>query len=129
MLGANSQSQHSSRNSTQDWKLPQQLEWQRKTPHRFAIAQSAANKPTMRENLKPLSHLGWKFPAFLDLMEQYLADRPMQQGLRQDICRGNRVLDREIDAHSADRRHGMSTVPDAKQPRPRPPAKPVDRNR
>ena len=49
-------------------------------------------------------------------------------GSGQDIRGGDRVLDREIDADAADRRHRMRGVADAQKPRPVPKRQPVDRD-
>jgi hypothetical protein len=48
---------------------------------------------------------------------------------RRECWRGDRVLNREIDADAADRRHGVRRIADAEQARPVPLAQPIDRDR
>jgi hypothetical protein len=40
--------------------------------------------------------------------------------LRQQVGRRHRILDRQVDAHAAHRRHRMRRIADAQQARPRP---------
>ena len=50
---------------------------------------------------------------------------PSAQPRHQDIRRGDRVLDRQVDPHAADRRHRMRGIADAQQARPKPGIQPV----
>ena len=90
---------------------------------------SAPETRFLRQHLKGLDHLGGEFAPALHLLEiarilrhAFLQHRP------QDIGRRHRVLDGQIDAHAADRRHGVGGIADAEQARPRPLLQPVHRH-
>ena len=55
--------------------------------------------------------------------------RPVHQNRSEDIGGGHRVLNGQVDSDPADRRHGMRGIANAKEPRPGPSQKAVDRHR
>ena len=73
-------------------------------------------------HLEPLHDARRKFAAALHLVEVAQPRHALSQDRRQDVRRRDRVLDREIDADAADRRHRMRRVADAQQARAAPSA-------
>ena len=79
------------------------------------------------------------WPAWIDPGRQHAALlRPGEQGIDvspaasrpgEDIGGGDRVLDREVDADAADRRHGVGGIADRQQAGPMPARQPVERDR
>jgi hypothetical protein len=51
---------------------------------------------------------------------------PARERAGEDVGRGDRVLDREVDADAADRRHGVGGIADRQQARPVPAGQPVE---
>jgi hypothetical protein len=78
------------------------------------------------EELHGLGHLGRPLPPFLYLRERRLRHRALAQRLPQDVGGGHRVLNGEIDADAADRRHGMRRIANAQKARTPPALQPVD---
>ena len=74
----------------------------------------------LHEHLDGLRHPGREHAAVLMAAILVVADGTGGEARRQDVRRCHRVLDREVDANPADRRHGVCCVADAQQPRPRP---------
>lgn len=56
---------------------------------------------------------GWKLPAFLDRAEMCIGQCSVQQRCGKDVCGRNGVLNREVDAHAAHRRHRVRGIADA----------------
>jgi len=83
----------------------------------------------VHENLESLGHAGRKFAPFLDCLECALRDPGFEQRLRKNVRGCNRVLNGQIDADTADRRHGMGGITDAQKTGPRPVPEPVDGDR
>ena len=63
-----------------------------------------------------------------DLVEQRIDVVAARQRTGEDIRRRDRILDREIDADPADRRHGVGGIADREQPGPMPAGQPVERD-
>ena len=71
----------------------------------------------MRVHLESLRHAGGKLAPLLHSRKLHFCHPASLQRLGQQIRRRHRVLDRQIDAHAARRRHGMRGVADAQQAR------------
>ena len=80
----------------------------------------------MDEELEALRHLGWPFPAALYLHQVALAQVSIGQRFRQQVRGGNSVLDRQVDADAADRRHGVGGIANAQQAGPAPLLQAID---
>ncbi len=78
--------------------------------------QYARNHLILNKYLNCLGDFNGKFPPGLDARETFIRrTRLAQQGLRQQIGGRDGVLNRQIDADAADRRHGVSGVADAQK--------------
>ena len=92
-------------------------------------AEDSGNNSFLNYDLDGLDDFRWPFAPLLHLRQKLIARRPLAaQGQGEDIGRRDRVLNREIDADAADRRHRMRGVADAQKPRLVPKRQPVDRN-
>ena len=85
---------------------------------RSVMAQHVADDALLHEELHRLHHLGRPFAPRLHLGKQLAGHAPLAQRLPENIGGGDRVLNGEIDADAADRRHGVGRIADAEQPRP-----------
>ena len=92
-------------------------------------AQSGADELAMHKHLNSLRHACRKTTPSLHLAQIVLADRTPQQRQRQQIRRGNRILNGKVDANASDRRHGVGTVPNAEQSWLRPLPQAIDGDR
>src|SRR5260370_2486402 len=72
------------------------------------------------EKLEALRDAGRKIAARLHLAQVILGEPALAQRRRENICGGDRVLNREIDADAAHRRHRVCRVADAQQARAMP---------
>ncbi len=79
--------------------------------HRKHIADDAV----LHEELGGLRHLGRPLPAGLHLAQRRERHGAFSQGFGKDVGGGHGVLDGEIDADAADRRHGMRRISDAEK--------------
>src|SRR5262245_37014539 len=77
------------------------------------IAQYTRNNPLLHDDLQPLRYSGGQLPSPLDLAQMVTGDLPLAQRIQQNIGCRHRVLNREIDADAADRRHRVRRVSDA----------------
>ncbi len=82
----------------------------------------------MNLDLHGLGHAGRPEAAPLHSGKIAVARCALCQDRTQDVRCRHRILDREIDADSADRRHGVGSIADAEQAGPMPGLKPVDGN-
>ena len=69
----------------------------------------------MSVDLHELRHTSWEFTPFLHASEQRFGHRSVAQRSGKEISSGDGVLDREIDADAAGRRHGMGGIADAEE--------------
>ena len=86
----------------------------------------AAHHAILDEQLNRLRHASRKFPAPLHRGHIRIAQRIVAQLRGKEIGGGDGVLDREIHADPADRRHGVGGVADAQQSRPAPLLEAID---
>ena len=78
------------------------------------------DEPVLQKDLESLRRPRRKRAAGLYRLQSRIGDPAVGEPRSQNIGGGNRVLDREIDADAADRRHCMSGVADAEEARPVP---------
>ena len=90
------------------------------------LASTRLQHVVLDEHLQPLRHPRREHAAALHGGEIVVADGPGAQRRGQAVRGRDRVLDREIDADAADRRHRVRRVADAQQPRPVPLRQAVD---
>src|SRR5271170_3346077 len=117
MLRAKSQSQHTGRNSAQHRESLKKPKGEREPLETGFAAQCGSNKSFVGKDLKSLRHSGRKIAALLDFAETIVDARLVQQRLRQNVRGRNGVLNRKINSHASDRRHGMRGVSDTEQSR------------
>src|SRR6202790_5209553 len=96
---------------------------------RLVRAQHRVEDPLLDRHLQRLGQPRRQGAAALDGFQVRIPQRAVAQPPGQDIGGGDGVLDREIDAAPADRRHRMGAVADAQQPWAPPARQPVDRDR
>jgi hypothetical protein len=101
-------------------------------PRRRDLARAAEDTGDysfLNNNLHALNDFRWPFAPLLHLRQQRIAQRCLAgQWQGENIGRRDRVLNREIDADAADRRHRMRGVADAQKPRLVPKRQAVDRD-
>ena len=95
----------------------------------LSALEQGREQPALHEPLEALSQDRRKPAAPRDPGEVALPQAAGAQWLGQQVGRGHRVLDREVDPHPADWRHGVGGVADAQQARPVPPPQPIDLDR
>src|SRR5260370_34654996 len=78
------------------------------------------------EKLEALRDAGRKIAARLQLVQVILGEPTLAQRRRENICGGDRVLNREIDADAAHRRHRVRRIANAQQARAMPLLQAVD---
>jgi hypothetical protein len=93
---------------------------------RCSSATHTAQEIVLCEDLQPLCCARWKHPAPLHAGQHFDADLACAQGTGKPVRRRHRILDGEIDADAANRRHRMRRVADAQQSRPVPFPQTVD---
>jgi hypothetical protein len=77
-------------------------------------AEDAGDYSFLNHDLKGLYDFGWPFAPLLHLRQKLIIQRPVaRQWSGEEIRRRDCVLNREIDADAADRRHGMRGISDA----------------
>src|ERR1700691_5936039 len=112
MLRTKSQTQHPCRDSTENWKLLQELERPRETTQRCSPVQGPSDKALVREYLEALRHLCRKFAALSDLLKLFVRDRSSQYRLTENVRSRYCVLNGKIDADAPDRRHRVRRISD-----------------
>ena len=92
-------------------------------------AEDPRDDPSLNQHLEPLGDARGELTPPLHQAQVVRGEPPQAQGFGEQVRRGDRVLDREVDADAADRGHRVGGVPDAEQARPVPPAQAVDTDR
>ena len=89
----------------------------RREPRRLdfaGAAEDAGDYSFLNHDLDGLDDFGWPFAPLLHLRHKLITQRPLARQRRgEEIGRRDCVLNREVDADAADRRHGMRGVSDA----------------
>src|SRR6266704_1120598 len=114
MLRTRSDSDEPSGNLSQDWKPFQKAKHKRQRI--FEMRSLASNHAAMNENLHCLNEPRRPFAARLHFAQIVHGNRTGSQFFREQIGSRNGILDSEIDADAACRRHRMRRIADAKQP-------------
>ena len=83
----------------------------------------------VREDLHCLRDAGRKLAALLDLCQPPFRDPSFAQRIGQQVCGGNRILNRQVDTDSSGRRHSVCSIAYAQQSRPIPLPQAVDLHR
>ncbi len=127
MLGPEADPDDACRNPPQHREHAEQPERPRQRQLLFRH-QDAADDPLLNRKLHRLRELHRQEPPLLDGVEVLFGHLAGPQRRRQNVRRRHRVLNGEIDADPADRRHGVRSVADAEQARPVPLPQPVNRD-
>ena len=102
MLGTESDSNHTRRNSAQKWPTSKQFHRPRER-QRLCTPQSPLDDAILKEYLKPLSRSSRKFPPFLHRVKLGFRERSFEKSRSQDVRGRNGILNRQIDSDTADR--------------------------
>ena len=87
---------------------------------RAPVREDAADDLALDEELQRLREPGGRFSALLNRTKVADGDAAAQELGCKQVRGRNRILNREIDADAADRRHRVRGIADAEQPRPIP---------
>jgi hypothetical protein len=128
MLWADAETDDTGRDSPQKWKFGEQAHSERRFD-RPRLTQYSGNDPALHGDLQPLRHASGELATPLDLAELGEVEPSFPQRFEKNIGCGHGILDREIDADAADRRHGMGGIANTQQTRPKPIDQPVHANR
>ena len=93
---------HAGGNSPQDRPSSQQPQWPRKREW-LRAGQNPPDYPVLQQHLKLLHRASRKFPSPLHSAKVAVAEITRGQLCGQYVCRGHRILNREIDSHSSNR--------------------------
>ena len=99
------------------WRKPTEQAQRPRWRHRSRAAEHPPDHLVLYDNLQPLRHPGWEFAPLLNRGKMIAGDSPRPQRLGENVGSRHRILDGEIDADSADRRHRMRGIADADQAR------------
>ena len=127
MFGPEANSDHARRYPAEEWKAlkqpygPGRGDW-------LSGVKDWLKEMFMQEDLHALRQAGGKLSSGLDREQIFRGDLVGSQFIRNDPGGGHGVLNGEINSHSAYGRHGMRTIPNAKQPVPTPRAQSIDFN-
>ena len=99
---------------------------QRRLADRLRRLKQAPDDAILRRLLAGLDHARRKQPALLHLVQQRIDVFAARQRPGENVGGRDRVLDGEIDADPADRRHGVGGIADRQQARPVPACQPVE---
>lgn len=116
VLGPHANAHRIGRNSLQPAPPPQKTERERERNLLLAAGEHVPDHSVLHENLDPLGDPGRQLPPLLYGAQMLRGGLAVSQGQRQDVGGGNGVLYGEVDADSADRRHGMCGIAKTKQP-------------
>src|SRR6476646_2326290 len=112
MLGAKAHADESRRKAAEPRVLIDQL------PHVVHAGlrlhrEHIADDTFLNKDLHGLHHPRWPLPPPLNLAQDLYGNRPRSERQRENIGCGHRILNGEIDADAADRRHGVGRIADA----------------
>ena len=112
MFGANSETDQAGGDPRQERHQPEEPDRHRRR-QLFSAPEHPADHPVLDEDLHRLRCAGRKLAAPLHRLEVILGDYPLFKAWGQDVRRGDRVLNCEIDPDAPDRGHGMRGIADA----------------
>ena len=84
---------------------------------RCRLVQYACDDPALHRHLQRLGDPGGQLPSPLDLAQMIDRSRPLEQRFEQNIACSDCVLNSQINADSADRRHRVGRITDAQKSR------------
>src|SRR5271155_4438586 len=119
MLGAEAHADHACRNSPQNRPTAQEFQGPGKSK-RFVAGKNSRDHIVLDGELSSLRRASGKSSAPLDGRKVSFGWRTQQKHAAKYVCRRDRVLNGEIDAHPSNRRHGMSRIADAEESWPVP---------
>ena len=119
MFRADAEADEPRRDSPERWNFSQQAQGERRR-ERSGAAQHPGNDPALDGDLQPLRHARRPLAPLLDLAQAIDGEVSLPQRFEKNVGCRHGILDREIDADAADRRHGVSGVANAQQTRPMP---------
>ena len=128
MLGSNADCHESRGKPLQPWHDADQAHQQRRL-HLAVALQRDADDVVLHDHLHALGHPHWKFPPLAHRSQFFFAGAAIYKLAGQKVRGRHRILHREVDADSTDRRHRMGGVADAKQAGPGPTLQAIDRHR
>jgi len=108
VLGPRAEPDHARRDAPQQRPASQQAHGERRLDRRF-ILQHPHEHVLLHGDLESLRNSRGKFAPALHCAERLAVELPLVE----DVGRRDGVLDGEVDAHAADRRHGVRGVADA----------------
>ena len=119
MLGTEPDSDYAGGNAPQNWPAPEQLQrpWK---GQRFCAAKDPPDNIVLNDDLKSLRGPSWEISPLLDRVKLAFGGSSLQKFWADYVRRCNRVLNREIDPYTSDRRHRMCCITDTEQSGPRP---------
>lgn len=94
-----------------------QSPWKR---HPLIGTKHASDESILYENLHALRDAGWKLAPGLHFTQRVDTDRSFAQSRGEDIRGRDRILNREVDTHPANRRHRVRGIADAQEPGAKP---------
>ena len=126
MLWPETEAEDAGGNSAQNGKHIQELEQERRL--RVRARQRGTDNPVLHDELQHLGKTHRQRASVLNRLQVVVAQRPRFQRARKTVGGSDGVLDGEIDADPADRRHGVRSITDAEKARPPPLAQPINGN-
>ena len=111
VLGTEADSDYAGRNPPQNWPAAEQLQRPRKG-QRFWVAKDPPDHVVLYKDLKSLCGPSREIPPLLDGVKFACGGSALQRLWADYVRRCYRVLNREIDSHPSDRRHGMRGIAD-----------------
>src|SRR3712207_468767 len=114
MLRSDSKSDQPGRDPAQKREVRAQPDQERRRD-RARTTQNPRDEPILNEDLNPLRDARRQLAPLLHLTQMDRGEAALTQGRSQPVRRGHGVLDRQIDADSADRRNRMRRIADAEE--------------
>src|SRR6266576_2714357 len=101
------------------WNFSKQAHRERR-PEPSGLDQHPCNDPALHGDLQPLRHARGQLAALLNPAQVFDRELSFPQRFEENVSCRYRILNREIDTDTADRRHRMGGVADAQQTRTKP---------
>jgi hypothetical protein len=111
VLRTKAQPEDASWNAPQNWPAPQERQRPRKRKS-FVPPQNSPDHIVLDQDLKPLCGSSREIPPSFDRLKVAFGELISSKLWAEYVCCRDRILNRQIDSYPADRRHGMSGIPD-----------------
>src|SRR5690606_35634300 len=128
VLAADAKPDDARRDALENGKTLHQAQQSRRLRYGRAV-EVPADDPVLNGHLQSLGHARRPQAPALDSFERAVRHLMLAQRRGEDVGGGNRVLNSEIDADAADRRHRVGRVTDGEEAGLRPLLEPVDAHR